>query len=219
MRSYCNCILTVSLYSFLLQKFTSHSKLSATVPAFVPGEVYTGPTFSSSLVINSNLSPLVPEFKPSVSFTSYAPPYKPGHHFQYPYHQSYIKQGNIEWQQVSHQDLYESIYLHGRVWQAWRPSFSFSFFSKNRFLCLIRVIVIFLSIKSPWKKVKYHNSHEQLITLKYRFPVVFSFLMHFLFFVSLFAWSEKNDCLWASSQVISEPNPMCTGAIFGVNTN
>lgn len=103
MLNYCNYILTVSLYSFLLQTFTSHSKLSATVPAFVPREAYTGPTFPSNLVINSNLSPLVPEFKPSVSVTSYALPYKPGHHFQYPYHQSYIKQGkfNIKLQQVS----------------------------------------------------------------------------------------------------------------------
>ena len=103
MLNYCNYILTVSLYSFLLQTFTSHSKLSATVPAFVPREAYTEPTFPSNLVINSNLSPLVPEFKPSVSVTSYALPHKPGHHFQYPYHQSYIKQGkfNIKLQQVS----------------------------------------------------------------------------------------------------------------------
>ena len=103
MLNYCNYILTMSLYSFLFQTFTSHSKLSATVPAFVPREAYTGPTFPNNLVINSNLSPLVPEFKPSVSVTSYALPYKPGHHFQYPYHQSYIKQGkfNIKLQQVS----------------------------------------------------------------------------------------------------------------------
>ena len=103
MLTYCNLFLTV--HAFLLQKCISHSKLSATVPAFVPGEAYTGPTFPSSLVINSNLSPLVPEFKPSVSFTSYALPYKPGHHFQYQYHQSYVKQGNTEVHQVSHQDL------------------------------------------------------------------------------------------------------------------
>ena len=150
----------MSLYSFLLQKFTSHSKLSATVPAFVPGEAYTGPTFPSNLVINSNLSPLVPEFKPSVSLTSYAPPYKPGHHFQYlTYHRPYIKQGNIELQQVSHQDLYV----------------------KKK--CPLKTGSLLLKgcMYGNVPPVQYH-SHEQSITLKYSFAVMFSFLMVFSLF-------------------------------------
>lgn len=43
-----------------------HSKLSATVPEFVPRIARIKVT-SSGDVINSNLSPLVPEFHPSVS--------------------------------------------------------------------------------------------------------------------------------------------------------
>lgn len=105
----CIFILILSVYIFLLQNSISSSKLSATVPAFVPGITYTGPTSPNNLVINSNLSPLVPEFKPSVAFTSYAfPPYEPVHNLHYQYHgkQLYVaKQENIE-QQVSHQEFY-----------------------------------------------------------------------------------------------------------------
>ncbi|KAL9985383.1 hypothetical protein ACROYT_G007779 [Oculina patagonica] len=89
------------------EKSISSSKLSATVPAFVPGIAYTGPTSPSNLVINSNLSPLVPEFKPSVALTSYTfPPYEPVHNLHYQYHgkQLYVaRQENIEQQNAPFQ--------------------------------------------------------------------------------------------------------------------
>ena len=77
----------------------SSSKLSAAVPAFVPRVAYSGLTPPNNLVINSNLSPLVPEFKPSVCFTSpdLPPDHKPVHVHNLQYH---VKQENIESQQV-----------------------------------------------------------------------------------------------------------------------
>ena len=60
---------------------SSSSKLSATVPAFIPGGTYTGVTsggLSSELVIKSTLSPFVPEFRPLGSFAPLlSAPYQP----------------------------------------------------------------------------------------------------------------------------------------------
>ena len=82
--------------AFLLQKSTSGFKLSATVPAFVPGIAYTTATSRSVLVRSSNLSPLVPEFHPSGSFTASVS--SPSQHIRSK--EASTQHGKVELQQV-----------------------------------------------------------------------------------------------------------------------
>lgn len=86
-----------------LQKSISSSKLSASVPEFVPRIAYTGKTPASDvvLVINSNLSPFVPEFRPSVSVTPSGSSHQTIHSLQDQTKQAYVKQEKTELQQVS----------------------------------------------------------------------------------------------------------------------
>ena len=84
---------------FVLQELVSSSKLSATVPAFVPKIANIRSKPSGSVVVDSKLSPLVPEFKPSN--VPFSPPYaisfyQPEHTFDDQYN------NQIEYKQVSH---------------------------------------------------------------------------------------------------------------------
>ena len=84
---------------------SSSSKLSATVPAFIPGGTYTGVTsggLSSELVIKSTLSPFVPEFRPLGSFAPLlSAPYQPTCSLlQHNSKQAYLKHQKVDLKEV-----------------------------------------------------------------------------------------------------------------------
>lgn len=84
---------------------SSSSKLSATVPAFIPKKTYTGVTsggLSSELVIKSTLSPFVPEFHPSGSFAPLlSAPYQPTCSLlQHNSKQAYLKHQKVDLKEV-----------------------------------------------------------------------------------------------------------------------
>ena len=84
---------------------SSSSKLSATVPAFIPGGTYTGVTsggLSSELVIKSTLSPFVPEFRPLGSFAPLlSAPYQPTCSLlQHNNKQAYLKHQKVDLKEV-----------------------------------------------------------------------------------------------------------------------
>ena len=92
---------TLSYLYLFLQKSISSSKLSASVPEFVPRIAYTGQTPASDVIINSNLSPFVPEFRPSVSATPPASSHQPIRSLQDQTKQAYVKHEKTELRQVN----------------------------------------------------------------------------------------------------------------------